>query len=397
MTTYNILTTSDIGKGLSINQITKLLDIKLSSNSDNIISFDNNNNLQLTLPAILVNLAGVTPINNTVIRYKNNTFEYVSYATIKQELYPFGNNNKVLYNNNGDFGLINNVESDGNDLVFLDSTNYTATSGKSKLISYNNGVRSQIAFVDSDGFIKTPAMSTGKGRISSITALANQAAYSYVNSASWTTMSINDTAAVSLTATKTGQIRRTRISSNIFDGSYGGVYDNVLRYFIGSTADLGGFYATARFGLVDSVTNTRTFVGFTTNTSSEPSSAFTTRTNFIGLVHDITTPTPTKLYFAINGTSTSAYLVDTGFTYASGDFYDFDIYCPPNATTIKMRLRRINDDVVFTNTIDLATIGTTKYPSRTTLLAPRIARGNVGNLAIVSIDFSYFYIESFNN
>lgn len=396
MATYNLVTTTDIGKGLVINPITKLLDVNLSSDANNILSFDNTNSLQVILPTTLQNINNTTPINNTVLRY-TTTFEYVTYNTIKMELYPLGNNNKILRNNNGDFGLVNNVESDGDDIIFLDSTNTSSSTEKSKIISFNDGINSKISFVDSDSVVRTPAMTIGKGRVSYLFVNPGTATFTALGMGTITQMSGGSAATVAIAASKIGQIRKIRYTSNGFNDSYAGIYDNNLRYFIGSSSDLGGFQYNARFGLSDSVTNTRTFVGLTTLISSDLLTAYTGRTNFIGILQDTTTPTPTNFYIAINGTSTAAYLVDTGFTYATGDWYDFEIYCPPNASQIRFKVRRINDESVFTTTIDLATIGATKYPSRTTLLTPRFARGSASNYTTVSIDVSYVYIESFNS
>jgi len=174
-------------------------------------------------------------------------------------------------------------------------------------------------------------------------------------------------------------------------GSSAGPRLNVLQFWRGNAANLGGFMLSLRFGISDAATvaGARMFAGMcgvtTALTSAEPS----TFTNIIGMGYDSSQTSFRILYNDASGTASS---VDLGSNFPtqtlSTDLYELVLYCKPYESYVYYRVERLNTGHVATGTLS------TDIPANTQLLAPQLWRNNGATALAIGVDLVNLYIET---
>lgn len=165
------------------------------------------------------------------------------------------------------------------------------------------------------------------------------------------------------------------------------------QFWVGSTAGNGGFFMNTRFmtGLVPATT-VRLFVGLTSLTTGV-AAADTVTLDVAGLSH-ITTDNITTMAFMTRDNVTTTRAVFTVPTIATGNTYDFTMYCAPNGTTIFYRLVDL-----LTGTVIVDSSTSTTLPRNTIFMGPQVqmSNGTVNTTATTTaIDINKIYIESDN-
>lgn len=161
---------------------------------------------------------------------------------------------------------------------------------------------------------------------------------------------------------------------------------------VSGTPNFGGFYYVTRFGIADTVTAPRTFIGISsvgaTPTNVEPS----TLINSIGVGQGAAN---TNL-FVYYGGSAAQTPIDLGASFPTNtsntDWYELTLFAPPSSTnTVYYQVVRLNTGNVASGTLT-GTAGTV-LPSNTTFLMPRNWRTNNATAAAVTLAFGNMYLE----
>lgn len=169
-------------------------------------------------------------------------------------------------------------------------------------------------------------------------------------------------------------------------------------FWRGNGAGLGGFFFFARFGIetltAGSPNATRFFVGLQSGTTSVLASDTIPAISCIGLWHDTTDGANVINLLTKNGvTGTKNALPGAPSTpYATGQAYDFYIFCKPNDSTIYYRLDNLNTGVTL---VDSSV--TTTIPANTAFMGPVVGMSNgTANIvaSTVSIGVNKIYVES---
>lgn len=169
-------------------------------------------------------------------------------------------------------------------------------------------------------------------------------------------------------------------------------------FWRGNAPGLGGFFFFARFGIetltAGSPNATRLFVGLQSGTTSILASDTIPAISCIGLWHDTTDGANVINLLTKNGaTSTKNALPGAPSTpYATGQGYDFYMFCKPNDSTIYYRLDNLNTGVTL---VDSSV--TTTIPAATTFMGPVCGMSNgTANIvaSTVSIGVNKIYVES---
>lgn len=188
---------------------------------------------------------------------------------------------------------------------------------------------------------------------------------------------------------------RSRYQSSTTASTAGGFRSSNAQWFTSSTANLGGFFFVARFGvaLVPSSTQTQWFIGLSSTTgalsaTANPTSLF----NLIGFGADLTHTTIRFIQNAGTGTATS---VDLGANFPSKTaatyFYEVRMFAAAGAgQTLTWSATRLNDSLYAEGT------ATTSLPALGTALALQVNIGNGTQAAAAGLDIQSIYIETDN-
>lgn len=168
-----------------------------------------------------------------------------------------------------------------------------------------------------------------------------------------------------------------------------------LKYWIGSSANLGGFQYAARF-IVElyPASTVRIFAGLTASSATYVVASDTVLNNTCGLWHDTTAPSTGAGAFNFvtrNTTTTTKQQITLSNAIAAGNSYDFYMWCAPNGGTIYWRL----DDVVNGVTYEGST--STTLPVNTAFMGPQCAMSNgTANITVTTsaIGIAGVYAES---
>jgi hypothetical protein len=193
------------------------------------------------------------------------------------------------------------------------------------------------------------------------------------------------------------QTPRMNIANTAGITSIAALYRTVATHFISQTTSQQMSAITSVFwGVTDAslLAGARMFAGDTSSIAAPTDIDPRTMTNCIGLVQSPTAALPNNLYFMINGSSATPYMIDTGITVALGAGYKFSIFYTKNSRVVGLRLSEINTDAVFEQSIDISTLAATNQPT-TGSYSSRIWRTNNNNIATsnIAIGFAHMYLE----
>jgi hypothetical protein len=190
----------------------------------------------------------------------------------------------------------------------------------------------------------------------------------------------------------TGMVR-TRFPSATTAGSFAGFRIPNPQFFLSSTANLGGFFFVARFGINAGNATSRAFVGMSSATANESNADPSTLLNRIGFGFNAAS---TNWYFHSAGASANATTVDLGASFPAraytSSFFEFRIYAPSAAgQTVYWSAQRLNDGAF----VQGGPV-TTNLPAVTsTLLTPHMWLNN-NTSGVVSMDVQSLYVETDN-
>lgn len=165
--------------------------------------------------------------------------------------------------------------------------------------------------------------------------------------------------------------------------------NNVLQWWRGNAAGLGGFYAVARFGVAIPTTNGRAFIGFKNSATILANGNPSAQTNIIGFGWDSAQTT----LRVISANSTAANTIDLGSGFpvnvGNTDWYEAVIYSPPNAGTCQYQVTNLkNGNTTF------GSFNQTNLPTSTTFLTWQFWGNNGSDAAAEVIDWGGVTIET---
>lgn len=183
-------------------------------------------------------------------------------------------------------------------------------------------------------------------------------------------------------------LRRLAFVSAAVAGSSCGTRHNLLQFWRGNAAGLGGFFYVARF-VIDTVqTGMRWFVGFTGAAAVignvDPSSL----TNIIGFGIDAGQTTVRFFNNDGAGTATSA---DMGASFpatTAAVVYEIRIFSPPNGSDVYYSIERFDSAAIAEGSVS------SDIPANTTLLSPQIWMNNGATAAAVAVAVVTQYVET---
>jgi hypothetical protein len=280
------------------------------------------------------------------------------------------------------------IDSDGVTMVTRTDVPSSPASGKLGLFARSLAGRALPAVIGSDGLVAALQPHIGRGR----------SAY-WIPSGNGTTL----TAVGMLPPAQTGNsknvsttnlfqsIRRVSFSTGASSNSSYTVKPSSAQFFFGASAGMGGFHYISRFGIANSaaITDGRAFVGMVAGTGAlgaiNPSSAV----NIIGIGYD--GGDTNWSIFSNDGTGTAT-KTDLGANFPcttqSVDVYELVMYVPPNSTTVKWAVTRVNTGDFASGTF------TSDIPASNTLMHPQYNVVAGASAQVITIDIMSLYIET---
>lgn len=167
----------------------------------------------------------------------------------------------------------------------------------------------------------------------------------------------------------------------------------VAGYFLSSTANAGGFFFVARFGVGVSQAGSRGFIGFHTSLTQLPVTA------------DLVGGTAAHVGFGWNAAHTNMYVtsgtgaagnnVNLGASFptktSATDFYEVRLFAPSgSAASVSYSVQRLNTGDFTQGTLSTA------LPPADTFMVAHVGMGNGTTAAAASIDIQSLYIETDN-
>lgn len=196
------------------------------------------------------------------------------------------------------------------------------------------------------------------------------------------------TAASFSTASFLQSLARLSYISAATAGSSGGVKINVLQYWRGNAAGLGGFYFVARFGFASIPATWRMFCGLYGSTTNPANGDPSALVNLIGVGKDAA---DTALQFMHNdGTGTAVKSSSALALPAANEVWEVRIFCPPNGSQIDMSVEKLNAAGVLAE----YSHSSTDLPASTQLLLPILWANNGTTAAAIDPQLVSLYVET---
>lgn len=204
------------------------------------------------------------------------------------------------------------------------------------------------------------------------------------------------------TAGAYNQIKRTTSTNVVTTANQvlgvSSIVANAAQFWIGNSAGSGGFFFFSRFGIetlsAASPNATRLFVGLQSGTVNILASNTIPAISAVGLWHD-TTDGANTIYLLTKDGTTSTKNVLTGSPttpYATGQGYDFYMFCKPADSVIYYRLDNINTGEILVDSSVITTI-----PNNSTFMGVNVGMSNgTANILAntVGIGVNRIYVES---
>ena len=184
-------------------------------------------------------------------------------------------------------------------------------------------------------------------------------------------------------------MRRVGLEAASSSSAVAGVYANTAQWTRGDAAGKGGFYMAFRWAPgIGQASTTRGFCGVTSLTSALTDAEPSTQTDVFGMGWD-TADTKIQLMHREGSGTVQKYAMSFDKPSATdGDAYQFEIYAPPNGSSVSWRLQRLSDGAFDFDTYSSA------IPAQGTFLAPRIGMSVAGVTGDIGLRFMNFYGES---
>lgn len=121
----------------------------------------------------------------------------------------------------------------------------------------------------------------------------------------------------------------------------------------------------------------RMFIGDVASTSAPTDVETRSLTNAIGVIQSPLNSNPNNLYFYINGTAATGYLVDTGLPVLANNGYMFLLIQERGTRRVFLRLTNLVNGASFTHVVDVTTLPTNQQMS-SAMYGPRQWRSGAG-------------------
>jgi hypothetical protein len=254
--------------------------------------------------------------------------------------------------------------------------------------------RSMTGQVDPSGSIYIFQPSLFANKVTWFTPQGNGTTVTSVNYGNSTTGTVT-AANVATTSFFTSLRRVSYVTINTL-GNSAGTRHNLAQFWRGNAAKLGGFFMVVRFGISQTKTGYRWFVGMSATTGALGNVQPSTFLNILGLGQDTG---DANIQFMHNDGTGAATKVDLGVSWprptAATQFYEFRLCCPSNGTNILWSLENLDPSAPAITGGD-TTLVPTDIPSTTTLLSPQIWINNGTTNGVAAIDVASLYIETDN-
>ena len=152
----------------------------------------------------------------------------------------------------------------------------------------------------------------------------------------------------------------------------------------GNAVGLGGFFFQARFGIETLASDMRAFVGLSANNAAMAADA-NTWNNTIGIEKG----TADTAWFVVQRGTVNTRTA-TGATVTAGQILDMWLYCPPNGSTITVRLADAVAGTVYVNNVALSTT----LPAATTFMYMQAHCQSVTGTTAKLLALNKMYLES---
>lgn len=183
-------------------------------------------------------------------------------------------------------------------------------------------------------------------------------------------------------------VRRISYISAAAAGSSGGVKHNVLQWWRGNAAGLGGFYFCCRFGFASIPATWRMFVGMYGSTTSPTNADPSSQINLIGIGKDAA---DTALQFMNNDGTSTATKSSSGLVLpVANDVWEARIYAAPNSSQIDMSIEKLTAAGVIAE----YTYSSTDLPATTQGLLPILWANNGTTAAVIDPHLVGMYLET---
>lgn len=181
-------------------------------------------------------------------------------------------------------------------------------------------------------------------------------------------------------------LKRLSYISAATAGSSGGVKHNVLQWWRGNAAGLGGFFLVWRFGFASIPATWRFFVGLYGSTTNPANGDPSALVNLIGVGKDTADTAPQFMHNDGSGTATkssSALALP-----AANEVWEMRAFCAPNDTKVDLSIARLNTSNLAEYT------ATTDLPANTQGLLPILWANNGSTAAAIDPVLVSMYIET---
>lgn len=322
-------------------------------------------------------------------KYLTTNGSVLSWATVSGGGTPGGTSGEIQFNNAGTFDGAANVEIDGGDLALIDGGFPTTPSaGKTKVFTDAMASRRLVGSIDPNGnhFDFQPALfnSTifmwlpGTGTTLAINWGTSYTARNNGNAAAQATPARASTNAV------TSMNRATFGTGSTATGA-SGIQSTDTVAWMGSAANLGGFFFYSRFALEALSGTSRFFVGVSANNATMSADS-STWNNTIGIGRD---SGDTTLQFIMRNNGTVTTKRNTTITPATTDIFDIYIFVRPNTSEVNWELRNaVTNAVLSTNT------ETVNLPSNTTFMYMQAHIQSASGTTAKLLALNRMYLES---
>lgn len=181
-------------------------------------------------------------------------------------------------------------------------------------------------------------------------------------------------------------LRRLSYPSSATAGTSGGVKSNVLNYWRGNAAGLGGFFFCARFGFPTIPATSRWFVGMYGSTTNPANGDPSALLNLVGVGKDVG---DTTVQFMHNdGTGVATKSNSTLSVPAANEVWEVRVFAAPNAASVGISVERLNAGGLAEYT------ATTDLPATTQGLLPLLWVNNGTTAAAHGCDLVGLYMET---
>lgn len=193
------------------------------------------------------------------------------------------------------------------------------------------------------------------------------------------------TAATIATSSFLASLARLSYISAATAGSSGGVKINVLQYWLGNGAGLGGFYFCCRFGLAAIPAGWRFFCGLYGSTTNPSNADPSSQTNLIGVLKD---SADAQLSLFTKGAGSNNKTASGLSAPAANEVWEVRVFSAPNSQVVDISLEKMNGTGVAEASFS------TNLPASTQLLLPILWANNGATASAIDPQLVSLYVET---